>query len=172
MPMARGMSWSTPRALSLRRLASDDGGFTLVESIVAITILAIGGFAIGHSLLFGLDSTANSRQRLAARTAAEQQMELARQLNYDSLVLDDNTQIPHSTDTENPDYSVNEVDQTYDSDGDGPLAPEPLIRIAGASPALHHLQTPVLQGNSTYDIYMYVTLREPGLGGQNRIFRR
>ena len=47
--------------------------------------------------------------------------------------------------------------ETYDPDGAGPLAPEPIERIAGASPALHHLQTPVLQGSSTYSIYMYVT---------------
>ncbi len=157
MPMARRMSRPTPRARMLRRLASDEDGFTLVESIVAITILAIGGFAIGQSLLFGLDTTANSRQRLAARTAAEQQMELARQLNYDSLVLDDSVPIPHSADPDDPDYWVDDVAETYDPDGAGPLAPEPIERIAGASPALHHLQTPVLQGSSTYSIYMYVT---------------
>ena len=157
MPMCRLMSKSTPRVRTLRRLASDEGGFTLVESVVAITILAIGGFAIGQSLLFGLDTSASSRQRLAARTAAEQQMEFARQLNYDSLVLDDSAPIPHSIDPDDPDYWVNEVDETFDPDGSGSLAPEPLERIAGASPALHHLQTPVSQGNSTYSIYMYVT---------------
>jgi len=141
----------------LRTLDRDEGGFTLVESIVAVTILAVGGFAVAQSLLFGLETSGASRQRLAARGAAEQHMELARALNYDSLVLDDNDPIPHSTDPNDPDYWVDQDAQTFDPDGDGPLEPEPLFRIAGASPALSHLQTPVEAGNTTYSIYMYVT---------------
>jgi type II secretory pathway pseudopilin PulG len=145
------------RLTFLRRLARDEGGFTIVESIVAVTILAVGGFAVAQSLIFGLETSGASRERLAARAAAEQQMELARALNYDSLVLDDNLDIPHSTDPDDPDYWVDEDDQTFDPDGDGPLGHEPLFRIPGASPALHHLQTPVEAGNASYAIYMYVT---------------
>ncbi len=53
---------------------------------------------------------------------------------------------------------MDEDDQTFDPDGDGdPSCRSRSYRIAGASPALHHLQTPVEQGNSSYAIYMYVT---------------
>ncbi len=85
-----------PRRLPsfLRRIDRDESGFTIVESVVAVTILAVGGFAVAQSLIFGLDTTGASRERLAARGAAEQQMELARALNYDSLVLDDDLADP------------------------------------------------------------------------------
>lgn len=149
----------TPRMLA-RRLsarAREEDGFTLVEALAAVTILAIGGFAVAQSLIFGLRTSGESRERLAARSAADQQMELARALNFDSLVLDDGSPLEHSEDPDNPDYWVDETDDTYDHDGAGGDDPEPIIREAGASPALHHLQTPIVQGNTTFSIYMYVT---------------
>jgi type II secretory pathway pseudopilin PulG len=154
-----------------RRLSSrahDEGGFTMVEAIVAVTVLAVGAFAVAQSLTFGLKASGASRERLAARSAADQQMELARALNYDSLVLDDSSGLTHATDPTDPDYWVDTATQTYDHDGDGGDDPEPIVRIAGASPALHHLQTPVSQGNTTFSIFMYVTwIDSPadGVGG-------
>jgi type II secretory pathway pseudopilin PulG len=135
----------------------EEDGFTLVEALVAVTVLAVGAFAVAQSLTFGLEASGASRQRLAGRSAADQQMELARALNYDSLVLDDALPLTHSTDTTDPDFWVDGVAQTYDHDGSGGDPPEPIVRIAGASPALHHLQTPVTQGNTDFTIYMYVT---------------
>jgi type II secretory pathway pseudopilin PulG len=141
----------------LRRRLEDEGGFTLVEALAAITILAVGAFAAAQALSFGLATSGMSRQRLAARSAADQQMELARALNYDNLVLNDTSPIPHSSDPENPDYWVDGSAQTFDPDGSGPLAAEPIVRDPGASPALAHIQTPVTQGNTTYAIYVYIT---------------
>ncbi len=141
----------------LRRLHSDERGFSLVESLAAITILAVGAFSAAQALSFGLTTSGLSRQRIAARAAAEEQMELARSLNYESLVLDDADPLDHVDDTDDPDYWIDEEDQTYDPDGAGSLEPEPIVRVAGASPALHHFQSPVVQGNTTYTVYMYVT---------------
>jgi type II secretory pathway pseudopilin PulG len=138
------------------RLAREDG-FTIVEALVSITILSVAAFAIVHSITFGLRTSGMSRQRLAARAAAEQQMELARALNYDSLVLDDADPIPHDDDPEHPDYWIDEDAQTFDPDGDGPLGTEGIVRQAGASPALHHVQSPFFAGNTTFEIYLYVT---------------
>jgi hypothetical protein len=93
-------------------------------------------------------------------------MEFARSLNYDSLVLDDASALTHSVDPTQPDYWVNATNQTYDADGSAStVGYEPLIRTAGASPALHHLQTPVHQGNTDYSIYMYVTWVDSTLDG-------
>jgi prepilin-type N-terminal cleavage/methylation domain-containing protein len=144
-------------AMLLRRLSNEEDGFTLIEALAALTILAVAGFAVAQSMIFGLSATGLSRERLAARAAAEQQMEFARSLNYDSLVLDDASALTHDTNPAQPDFWVNATDQTWDPDGSGPLSPESLIRTPGASPALHHLQTPVQQGNTNYSIYMYVT---------------
>ncbi len=141
----------------LRRRLDGDEGFTLVEAMVSITILAVGAFTIAQAMIFGLGSTGLSRQRLASRAALDQQMEQARALNYDNLVLSDATNLTHSTDPNNPDYWVNQVAQTYDPDGAGSMAAEPLVRVAGASPALQHYQNPYTNGGTTYEVYRYVT---------------
>jgi hypothetical protein len=84
-------------------------------------------------------------------------MEEARALNYDNLVLSDTSPLTHATSTTDPDYWINETAQTYDLDGTGPLQPEALVRVAGASPALQHYQNPLFQGSTTYTVYRYVT---------------
>jgi prepilin-type N-terminal cleavage/methylation domain-containing protein len=148
-----------PRRLLLRldRL-HDEGGFTLVEVMAAITVLAIGIFGAAQAMTIGLSTTGLSRQRLAARAGLDQQMEEARALNYDNLVLSDpDPGLTHSTSTSNPDYWVNTGAQRYDPDGTGPLSPEPIVRVAGASPALQHYQNPFVVGNTTYTVYRYVT---------------
>jgi prepilin-type N-terminal cleavage/methylation domain-containing protein len=145
------------RLTRIGRRLDDEQGFSIVESIVAITILAVGALAIAQAITFGLDTSGLARQRLGARAGLEQQMELARALNFDTLVLDDADPIPHSTDPENPDYWVDEDAQTFDPDGDGPLDPEPIVREAGAQPALHHIQTPFVQGTTTFSVYLYIT---------------
>ena len=140
----------------LTRLRNEEG-FTLVEAMAALSILAIGIFAAAQALTAGLLTTGLSRQKLAARSALDQQMEDARTLNYDNLVLSDASPLSHSTTTTNPDYWVDQNAQTYDPDGSGPLSPEPLVRVAGASPALQHYQNPLVVGSTTYTVYRYVT---------------
>ena len=154
----------------LRRRLQRDDGFTIVEAMVSITVLAVGALAVAQSITFGLETTGLARNRLAARAGMEQQMELARALNYDSLVLDDSAPLTHSSDPDDPDYWITDGAETFDPDGDGPLAAEAIVREAGASPALHHLQTPYVQGNTTFNVYMYVTWYDSptdGLGGSD-----
>ena len=141
----------------LRRRLNHEGGFTIVEAMISITVLAVGALAVAQSVTFGLESTGLARNRLAARAGLEQQMELARALNYDSLVLDDSTALTHSTASTNPDYWISSGSESFDPDGSGSMTAEPIIRTAGASPALHHLQTPYIQGSTTFTVYMYIT---------------
>jgi type II secretory pathway pseudopilin PulG len=141
----------------VRRRLNGDEGFTLVEAMVSITILAVGAFTIAQAMMFGLGSTGLSRQRLASRAALDQQMEQARALNYDNLVLSDSSSLTHSTDPNNPDYWINQTNQTYDPDGSGSMSPESIVRVAGASPALSHYQNPYSNGGTTYEVYRYVT---------------
>ncbi len=140
------------------RLHEEEGGFTLVEVMAAMTVLAIGIFGAAQAMTIGLSSTGLSRQRLAARAGLDQQMEEARALNYDNLVLSDpDPGLTHSSDSKNPDYWVDTAAQTFDPDGDGPLSAEPIVRVAGASPALQHFQNPFIVGSTTYSVYRYVT---------------
>ena len=142
---------------TLRRRMNGEGGFTIVEAMISITILAVGAFAVAQATIFGLSTTGLSRQKLSSRAAVDQQMEEARALNYDNLVLSDASPLTHSSDTTNPDYWVDANAQTFDPDGSGSLAAEPIVRVAGASPALSHYQNPLLDGATTYEVYRYVT---------------
>jgi prepilin-type N-terminal cleavage/methylation domain-containing protein len=157
--MSRSSSLPVRRIRSrLDRVRREEGGFTLVEVMAAISVLAIGIFAAAQALTFGLSTTGLSRQRLSARAGLDQQMEEARALNYDNLVLSDpDPGLTHSTDASDPDYWVNTSTQTYDPDATGPLDPETLVRVAGASPALQHFQNPFVVGSTTYSVYRYVT---------------
>ena len=127
--MAPSSSFRAHRLRARLPRLDDEAGFSLVEAMAAITILAIGIFAVAQALTFGLGSTGLSRQKLAARAALDQQMEEARALNYDNLVLSDASPLSHATSTTNPDYWVNQTAQTYDPDGSGPLSAEPLVSI-------------------------------------------
>ena len=144
------------------RLHSDERGFTLAEAMIASLILALGSFAVAQSLHFGLKTTGLARQRAAADALGNQQMELARTMNYGSVVLRDNpsdaNDLPtHSDDPGNPNYWVTEDPVlAFDPDGDGPKLPEP-IYAADTSPSLIHHETDVKQGNTTFTIYRYVT---------------
>jgi type II secretory pathway pseudopilin PulG len=140
----------------------------MVEAVVAISILAVASLGAAQALTFGLRTSGMSRERLAARAVADREMEHARSLNYDSLVLDDSSALAQSSDPTNPDYWIDATAQTYDPDQDVKsgtdengevfsLSPEQIIREAGASPALHHFQNPVVTGSTTFSIFMYVT---------------
>lgn len=145
------------RVLTRLRRLRDEDGFTIVEGMAAITILAVGMFAVAQGTIFGLKSSGLARNRLGARAAIEQQMELARTLNFTTLVLSDADPLPHETDPLNPDHWVDEDAQTFDPDGSGPLGYEDIVREAGANPALQHYQAPMVSGNTTFAVYMYVT---------------
>ncbi|TMK29854.1 MAG: PKD domain-containing protein [Actinobacteria bacterium] len=146
------------------RLHADERGFTMVEAMVAGMILAIGAFAVAQSLQFGLKSTGMARQRAAAETFANQQMEQARTLNYSHVILFDDPNpavtddLPvHSNDPNNPDYWVtNGPPLNFDPDGSGPLGAEPVIS-ANTSPALIHHEDDKTNGNTTFTIDRYVT---------------
>jgi type II secretory pathway pseudopilin PulG len=150
----------------LQRRLADEAGFSLVEGIVGISILAVGLLAVAQAMTFSLHSSGLARQRLGARAAIEQQMELTRALNYTTLVLSDTDPIPYETDPDNPDHWVNETDQTYDPDGNAvDLGYEEIVREPGANPAIQHYQAPVVSGNVTFAVYMYVTWADAASDG-------
>ena len=146
------------------RLHSDERGFTMVEAMVAGMILAIGAFAVAQSLQFGLKTTGMARQRAAAETFANQQMEQARTLNYSHVILFDDpnpavtNDLPsHNSDPTNPDYWVTDGPPlTFDPDGTGLLSAEPIVS-ANTSPALIHHEDDKKNGNTTFTIDRYVT---------------
>jgi len=156
----RGIGWFG----RFRARERDERGFTLVEVLVASTILAIGAFSVVQALSFGLKTTAISRQRTQAEALIGAQMESFRSLSYASVGLTD-ASLSHSSDTNNPDYWVNSGAPTYDADGAGAqVSYEPLV--TSVSGGLPHLLQNV--GGLGYNVYEYVTwvdMPGDGLGG-------
>lgn len=73
-------------------------GFTLVEMLVAITILAIGLLALGVLFPMGMRSAMLTKQNTQAMEYAQQEIEYLRMLDYDdpelAPYLSDTTQLP------------------------------------------------------------------------------
>lgn len=98
----------------MRRFISDDAGFTVIETLIAILLLTVGLMGA----LYGLVSTNHlnlTTQRLqAASTAAEDTMERLRATSYSSLALsslathtlDGNSGSDTSGNPSDPDYWV------------------------------------------------------------------
>jgi prepilin-type N-terminal cleavage/methylation domain-containing protein len=61
-----------------KRFASDDAGFSLIEVVMALLVLAGFAAAVGVTLLDGLEVSKASRQRVAAANLAAREIEIAR----------------------------------------------------------------------------------------------
>lgn len=128
------------------------GGFSLLELVAAITILAIvaTGFAVSVSL--GFREVALARQRQTAADLASARLEHLRSVPYTQIAV--NPAPAHTSDTTNPDYYVSADGTTYDVDGEGTI--ETLV-IDTTSGGVLHLEDPVQVGATVMEIYQYVT---------------
>src|SRR4051794_27144010 len=91
----------------MRRIRDREAGFTIVEVLVAILILAIGAMTT-FALLSA--ATRNAQRAKASQIAlefAEQEMEYLRSLENSHLAL--TATPPHSPNSLNPDYRVSGV---------------------------------------------------------------
>ena len=137
-----------------RRLPADPDqrGFSLVELIVAITVMAIIMSGLALSLSVDYAAVALARTRGVAEAAANKRLEEFRDVDYASLAL--LSQPTKSTDTTNPDSLVSSSGVTYDVSGKSQN--EDLIVAVGTGPVAH-LETNVTIGTTVIDIYKYVT---------------
>jgi len=139
-------------------LAAGSDGFTLIELVVAISLLAIvaGGFVASVGL--GFRTIALARQRQTAASIAEARLEHLRSVPYVDVAL--SSALTKSSDPTNPDYGVS-TDGTQFDIGHGTM--ETLI----VDPAgVAHLEDPVYVGTTVMQIYQYVTwVDDPGITG-------
>lgn len=140
-----------------QRLHGDERGFTIIEAMIAITILVVGSFAVAQSLTFGLKATGIARQRLGAEALVQKQMERVRALSYSNVALTDSaTAIQHSSDPENPNFWVRSTvptAPTYAPDQDADLGYEPIITGPNGISNLVN----VTEAGSDFTVYQYVT---------------
>ena len=97
--------------------AHDERGMSLIEVMIALTIMSFGLLALASVSAAGLLSLRDARQRQAATEAASSALDAARNLPYQSIV--------NST----ADSYINAI-PTYDPDGSGCLTGESVIKLS------------------------------------------
>jgi prepilin-type N-terminal cleavage/methylation domain-containing protein len=127
------------------RLLGSESGFTIIEVVVALTILAMtsAGFAISTGQ--GLRLVGTSQERQTAVQIANEWMEQARVVPFDGLAL------PASTTFEGagtPDEAVSGTTYT------GASGAEPLVLLADST--FEHVVSEI-ENDITFDAYRYVT---------------
>lgn len=135
-----------------RALGGLEAGMTLVELMVAISVVAIIMTGLALSISVNYKAVALSRNRQVAESVANERLEEMRDIDYSSLAI--NSQPVHSTDPNDPDYWVSASGTTYDVNGAG--NDETLIVNTTSGP-VQHIETPVQVGNTVVDVYQYVT---------------
>lgn len=138
----------TPR----ERPADAEAGFTTVELMAALSIMAIGFFALAGALGFGLRQITLSRQRQTATEIGNARIEHLRNVPYDAVAL--TTQPLHVDDPENPDYFVSADNTQFDVTGDGDY--EDLI-VDDAGGQVLHLEDPLQVGTVTMEVWQFAT---------------
>jgi type II secretory pathway pseudopilin PulG len=142
--------------------ARDDGGFTVVEVMIAALLLAITGIAV-----FGLVDAATrnnyrAEQSQVVNDRLQQEMEKVKQVPYDQLAL---ASAPtHSSASNDPNSRVSGT--TFNVNPDGASNYEPLVYNGGNSQesggavsggVLDPGPTPFQSGDVKGDVYRYVT---------------
>ena len=139
---------------------------TLVELMVAVSILAI--IMSGLALSIGVDykAVALSRARQVAESVANKRLEELRDVDYTSMALP--SALVHSTDSTNPDYYVSTNGANYDVTGAG----QNEVLVVASTGGVQHLESPVTVGTTVVDVYQYVTwVDDPSISGTQNLKR-
>jgi prepilin-type N-terminal cleavage/methylation domain-containing protein len=137
-----------------RHLRSEERGFTIIEVVVALTVLAIGAVAFGTTTTTGLQLVGVSKERQTAVQVANEWTEQARAVPYSALALDSATVFGG---TGTPDENVSGT--TYTGAGGA----EALVLTAGSTFPHTGTETP---NGVNYSVYRYVTWVADGVTSQ------
>jgi type II secretory pathway pseudopilin PulG len=77
-----------------QRLRGDDGGFSVVEMLAALGVVAVMGTAVAGGLTTAMKASTGSRQRVVAASLATQALEQARSMPATALVAPSTTALP------------------------------------------------------------------------------
>jgi len=86
------------------RSKRNNRGFTLLEILLAISILAIALLAMAHMQITAIHTNAFANRMTTATTLAYDKMEQLKQLPYNDANLSDDGDTTDLADTANPDY--------------------------------------------------------------------
>lgn len=153
-----------------RRITAEDG-FTIIEVLVAIVLIAVGVLGTFATLDSSSHLTASSQREQAAMTAAEQAMEQVRANTYTNIAIgtplptaagtDGNASTDHSGNPTNPNYWVSgtslKIPANFNQESSGTLtgvssSGEPFVTGGSVVPS-----SSVTTGGYSATVYRYVT---------------
>ena len=139
------------------RLLSDEGGFSLIESMAALILLAIVLIALTSTMVSGYGALRTTKEEQQATGVGNEAMEWARSISFDSLAMrEDDPTIP--TDARMTSCSA-PTGYAYAFDPDGSktsFSCEPVVSSATGGAVETHQETVTVDGES-FEVSRYVT---------------
>ena len=156
------MHWS-----STRRRVAEEGGFTIIEASIAMLVVALMFTALSAGLISGLRATRDARLFQQATSMGEEAIEAARDLPYDTLVMET------SDLSGDPRIEAGATGPEFDPDGSAPdLEAEPVVASASGGSIVPHITTETVV-NTTFTKSRYVTWVDDALqGGPAQSYKR
>jgi prepilin-type N-terminal cleavage/methylation domain-containing protein len=142
-----------------RLLCPRDDGFTLIESIVALSLAVIIFMALTFALIGGVHQVLLSQQNQQAGDILNQAVEKARAITYDNLLMQ-TSDLDVGETGRAPALSVGKYNPSNDSTSGAGLEPLAVATVGGLVP---HVTT-VTQNGGTYTVKRYVTLPTDATG--------
>ena len=88
--------------------ANDEGGFTLIETSIAMVVMMVAALACSSLFVFSVQNNVGGSERALSMAVAQQQLEQLRSVNYDDSTLNTGT-TSFSVATGGRTYSVQRV---------------------------------------------------------------
>ncbi len=81
------MKTRTPKT----KTANGEGGFTLLETSIAMVVMMVGALAMSSLFVFSVQNNVGGSERALSMAVAQQQLEQIRSVEYDDTTLTDST---------------------------------------------------------------------------------
>ena len=81
------MKMRTPKS----KTANGEGGFTLLETSIAMVVMMVGALAMSSLFVFSVQNNVGGSERALSMAVAQQQLEQIRSVEYEDTTLTDST---------------------------------------------------------------------------------
>lgn len=147
----------------------DEAGFTLIELVVALGLIAVVAVGFTVSAALGFRTVAIAKQRTTASELAAKRLENLRNIEYERIAINRSFLEPtdpvlaHSADATHPNHFISGDGASYDVSGSGDY--EPLI-IDDVDGKIDYVDDPLQIGSTVMEVYQYATwVDDPSIAG-------